>query len=730
MTIQGTVHTIRYCNPENAWAAINLKLDKKSDGKLFEDQTFVSATGIMPGLRLGMTVRLNGNYEMTKYGQSFKTTSFEETRPSDIEGIYKYLSSGLIKNIGPVFARKIVTAFGEQTLEILDENPERLREISGIGKKRIDAVIEAVKDQKAIRTIMIWLKRYDLPNGIATKIFKEYGDKAITILETNPYKLADNIKGVGFKKADDVARRIGLPEDSDFRIMSGLKACLEDNAVKGNTYVDREQLIADTASPDYLDLDTFKVEAIVDDPLKFLSIGIIENDKVMLKRYYYAELIIAERLKAISYNGKKAPTSFPDIYRIEKENNVTYSEQQCQAITLSIQSSLFIMTGGPGTGKTTTTKAIINECEHRNLNVLLAAPTGRAAKRMTESTGRPAKTIHRLLEYKQGIFTRNESNPINAQVIIIDEASMIDTMLMRDMLKAVSDKTKLIIVGDIDQLPSIGAGCVLKDIIESGQFPLVRLTEIYRQGRNSNIIMNAHQVNKGLMPYISNADEGQKKNDFWFFKIEDRDKIADTIIDLVKNKVPQKFGFKYEDIQVLSPMRRESDPIGSIQLNLKIQEAINPNGQKAATRGATQFRVGDRIMQTKNNYDKDIFNGDIGTVSAKLNGQDEDKAVMEAIFDGHPKRFSQEDLNEIELAYACTVHKSQGSEYPVIIMPVHTSHFIMLKRNLVYTGITRAKKQCILVGTMKALGKAVHTEDTERRQTLLKQRIKESFSII
>lgn len=578
----------------------------------------------------------------------------------------------------------------------------------------------------AIADVMSWLMQYGITSGLAVKIYKAYGDNAIPILENNPYRLSDDIKGVGFKKADEVAKKLGLPSDSEYRIQSGLNAVLEDAAVRGNTYMEQPELVSIASSQDFLNLPEETVEPVIDS-FGFLGIAMNTDGKISLLKYFYAEKKIAERLKAIKENGKKKESYNPDYCRIEKTTGISYSGQQREAIKEAIQNPVFIMTGGPGTGKTTTTNAIINECEHLKLSILLAAPTGRAAKRITESTGKEAKTIHRLIEYKQGEFTRNESNPLPADVVIIDEASMIDTILMKDFLKAVSDKTKLIIIGDTDQLPSVGAGCVLRDMIYSGQFKTVRLTEIYRQARNSKIITNAHLINNGYMPAADNADNGENKNDFWFFTVEDRDKISDLIVDLVQNRIPRKFGFCPADVQVLSPMRRDFDPIGSTILNEKLQQAINPEGQKAATRSKTEFRIGDRVMQTKNNYDKNVINGDIGEVLEKFNRDlEEDNAVMSVLFDGIAVRYKQEDLTELELAYACTIHKSQGSEYPAVMIPIHTSHFIMLKRNLIYTGITRAKKQCILIGNKKALAMAVNTEDTEKRQTQLQQRIIET----
>lgn len=719
MTLTGTIDSVRYQNPDNGWSAVTVR---KKDGGL------LPASGIMPGVKKGMYVTMEGELENTvKYGVNFKATSFSESRPSDAEGIYKYLSSGLIKNIGPVFAKAIVDAFGEETLDVLDNNPERLKEITGIGPKRIKSVITALKDQKAIRGIMIWLKRYDLTNTLATKIYKTYGDDSVALLEENPYRLSDDIKGIGFKRADTVARQLGLPEDSPFRILSGLRAVLEDAASKGHTYVNREILCATAASPDYLDLPDRQPIREALDRMDFIQVGVIDDDRVSLPMYHYAEIKIAKRIHSIMKRGLKDPSAMPDFARIESETGILFSGQQQDAITLALRNPMMIMTGGPGTGKTTTTNAIINECLRRGYKVVLAAPTGRAAKRMTESTGKPAKTIHRLLEYSHGEFSRNEENPIEANVIILDEASMIDTLLMKDFLKAVSDRTKVVIVGDIDQLPSVGAGCVLRDLIASGVIPTLQLTQIYRQALGSDIVRGAHSVNRGALPTVRNVDG----SDLWMFPIENKERVSDIIVELVQTRIPRKFGYSSDDIQVLSPMRRDWDPIGATVLNQRLQEALNPDGKKVATKGYCEFRVGDRIMQTKNNYDKDVFNGDIGIVTRRVDPDentltadgDDDNAVMEAEFDGRAVRFSQEDLGDLTLSYACTIHKSQGSEYPAVVIPVHESQFIMLKRNLLYTGITRAKRLCVLVGTMKAVAIAVGRPDTDVRNTYLKERL-------
>ena len=708
MTITGTLERIAFRNEETAWSAVLMKTDKG----------IVRATGIMPALRLGMTLRLTGEMQATRYGDSLKADECTEVRPSDKEGIEKYLASGLIRDIGPKLAKDVVKVFGEDTLRVLDEEPERLKEVHGIGKKRIASISAAVKEQKDIRSIMIWLKRYDLTNGLAAKIFTTYGHESLQRLEENPYRLSDDIRGVGFHKADEVARRIGIEPHSRFRIESGLKACLENWAGEGNTYMERDELIRRTASPEYLSIGEESVAKVVHEG----GTGLItEGTKVFLPYLYHAENTIAGRLAELlsTIGWSVDPASAPDITALETETGVRYSQEQRIAIETALLRPVSVITGGPGTGKTVTTNAIIRELERSGDTVLLTAPTGRAAKRMNEVTGREAKTIHRLLGFQQGQFTVNEDAPLEGDALIVDEASMIDAPLMSHLLEAVPTGMRVVLVGDVDQLPSVGPGCVLRDIIDSGAVPTTRLTEIYRQAGDSDIILNAHAVNAGRPPRTDN----HPGTDFWFFNAGDRETVASLVVDLVARRAPAKFGCRMEDIQVLSPMRREGDCIGSTELSRRLQQVINPAGEPVATKGGTEFRVGDRIMQTKNDYDKGVFNGDTGLILTKEDEKDEKKTLFTADFDGETVRMSRADVNNIELAYACTVHKSQGSEYPVVVMPVHESHYIMLKRNLLYTGITRAKRQCILVGTRKAAAIAAANEDTRKRFTSLKERL-------
>lgn len=708
MTLNGTIESIRCYKPDSGWAAVTVS---HAGGRM-------NVSGLMPGVRVGMCAEFVGEVTDTKWGPSFKAASFSEARPSDAEGIEKYLASGLIKNIGPVLAKTIVDHFGEQTLEVMDSAPERLAEIHGIGKKRIASIVASAREQKVIRSIMIWLKRYDLSNSLAAKIYKTYGEQSIGILEENPYRLSDDIHGVGFKRADDVARRLGIPADSPFRIRSGILARLEDAAGAGDTYMDINKLVTETAGTDYLSIPPALVERQLRQP-DFRDV-VMDGTDVALPLYYNAEKRIASCVTALGAPPSGCDPGLPDFRRIKGCTGFDYSEEQRTAVCSALWTNLLVLTGGPGTGKTATTNAIINELEHRGLAVMLAAPTGRAAKRMSEVTGRPARTIHRLLEYSQGKFQRDAGNPVDADALVIDEASMIDTLLMRSLLVAVKPGAKVILVGDVDQLPSVGAGCVLRDLIDSGRVMTVRLTNIFRQAQGSDIVMNAHRVNRGVMPVL----EDRPGSDFWFIEAERKETAAGYVLDLVQNYIPASTGLRHSDIQVLSPMRRPGDILGSTELNRTLQQALNAGGTVAARRGDVEFRVGDRVMQVKNNYDKDIFNGDIGTVTRPLPGTDDDKAVMEADF-GFPVRFTQGELEDLELAYACTVHKSQGSEYRAVVMPCHNNHFVMLKRNLLYTGITRAKDLCVLVGTKDAVRNAVWREDTVRRCTRLRERILE-----
>lgn len=725
-SITGTIEFIRFQNPQSGWIAASFRTGDHVAEAMGKDG-LVSVTGVLPGAQAGMCLRLEGNVEASKYGPTFKFTSWSESRPSDIGGIEKYLASGLIKNIGPKFAKMIVEAFGEKTLEVMDNEPERLREVRGIGKKRVNSIIEAVKDQREIRDIMIWLKRYDISNGLAVSIYNKYKGNAIAVLEENPYRLVDDIGGVGFKKADDVALKLGIEPISPFRLHSGILATLRDAADDdGHTCMPYENLVERAAGGDYLKVDKSFVQETLEDP-DFFNVKVVRNDcgEYALSMYHYAEVGIAYKLTALLKRACDIVPVGPSIVAIEKQAGIVYTEEQREAIRFAAEKKVLVLTGGPGTGKTATTNAIIRNLEENKLTVRLAAPTGRAAKRMSEMTGHEAMTIHRMLEWFNGAFSRNSENPLEGDVFIIDEASMIDTQLMHALLKAIPEEGRLVLVGDVDQLPSVGAGAVLLNIIESGIVPTVRLTKIHRQAQASRIITNAHRINQGINPDL----ESVHGSDFHFVNIQSTDGIRDCILDLIVNQIPRVSGILPKDVQVLCPMRRDWDPIGATMLNRDIQALLNPGGAVAGTVGDTEFRIGDRIMQMKNNYEKDIYNGDIGIVLEKVGPGREDNAVLLADFDGKKVYLSQLDLGQVGLAYACTIHKSQGSEYPAVIIPAHESNYVMLKRNLLYTGVTRAKRLCIIVGTPKAVYTAVSREDTNRRWTDLTEKINKYNSI-
>ncbi len=708
-TVKGLVEFIRYRNQENGFTVLNI-VQKDNMGRDVPGsrQTLV---GVMPEINEGMSVEATGEMVVGKYGPNIKVSSIQEVRPTDEEGIERYLGSGLIKFVGPVFAKKIVKTFGEKTLDILDNEPERLAEIKGIGKKRVLSVIESVKEQKGIREVMIWLKRYDLPNGLSAKIYKAYENNSISVLEENPYKLYSDIRGVGFKTADSVAIKLGFSLDDPRRLRAGVLFTLENASVEGHVCLPMEELVKKAASERVLSVEPEGICRVVDDMLAEDNSNIVFDGGMVYLRYLYrAEMNVAGRIQTLL--SEKSEPCEADLSELQEKTGVTYDDVQAEAIEKALREKVVVITGGPGTGKTVTTQAIIAAFEGAGKRVLLAAPTGRAAKRMSEVTGREAQTIHRLLEW-QGGFTRNRTFPLSADVVVVDESSMIDVELMSSLLDAVPDEGRVVLVGDMDQLPSVGPGSVLRDIILSGAVPTVRLTRIFRQAQGSAIVMNAHAVNNGHMPVMDN----RRGTNFWFNERRESADVADTVIKLMK-EVPERMGFDRKNIQVLCPMRRTGDPIGSTELNARLQQELNPDG-KAMTAEGKEFREGDRVMQIRNNYDKEVYNGDIGTVCEV----DPVNKTVAVYFDGDDKYvfYEKKDIPDLELAYACTIHKSQGSEYDVVIMPIHRSQYIMLKRNLLYTGITRAKKFVFIVGTKDAVGTAVSREDTSTRYSRLKE---------
>ena len=706
--LRGVVEHITYQNPENGWSVMKVKVKDYKD--------LVTLTGSLLDVPVGSVLLCEGNWMVdARYGQQFVVESWEEVMPATIYGIEKYLGSGLVNGIGPVYAKAIVSRFGLETIDVIENGIERLLEVPRLGRKRMEKIRESWEKQKDIKEVMVFLQGYGVSTAYAAKIYRQYQKEAIKTVKENPYKLADDIWGIGFKTADGIASKMGYENNDPRRCRSGILYTLNQLAEEGHVYAEPEQLV--TAAKELLQADEEPIRKAVAGMIEAKDL-IADNDVLYLPPFYHAENGSAKRLTTLLseslFSDMAAEEAVP--YGNQPDNGIVYDEVQQAAIRQALESKVMVLTGGPGTGKTTTTQGIIAAFKSRGMQILLAAPTGRAAKRMTEATGMEAKTIHRLLEYNpMDGYKRNDENPLEGDVLIVDECSMIDIMLFYNLMKAIPENMRLILVGDIDQLPSVGAGNVLRDIIDSRQIPVVRLTRIFRQAQSSRIVMNAHAINAGQFPNISNG----RNTDFFFIKAEDAETIPQLIVSLVRDRLSKTYGYKPKEIQVLTPMQRGN--VGAGNLNTELQTALNPSGP-ALTRGGYTFRQGDKVMQIRNNYDKNVFNGDIGFISAV----DMSERTLSVIYDGRVIEYDVSELDELTLAYAITIHKSQGSEFPVVVMPVTMKHFVMLQRNLIYTGITRSKKICVLVGTTKALAYAIKQNTVSKRNTKLKERLNEN----
>ncbi len=705
--LSGIVERITYNNEENGFSVIKIK------SKGFAD--LVTIVGNLAAVNVGAVLRVKGEWKYdSKYGKQFSALDYRETVPATIAGIEKYLGSGLIKGIGPVYARRIVKHFKEDTLRVIEESADYLINVDGIGPKRVEMVKKAWQEQKEIKNVMLFLQSNGVSTAYAVKIYKTYGNESISIVKNNPYRLADDIWGIGFKTADKIARQLGFETNSPERCRSGLIYVLNELANDGHCFAYKEQLLAEAGK--VLELEENLIETVLGFMVNEKSVISDEGDAIYLPPFFFSETGTAKRIKEI-LTGQKT-FSQEDIGQIltelQRDFNLEYDQIQLEAIKSAVASKFMVLTGGPGTGKTTTILAIIRVFQKMGSIVLLAAPTGRAAKRMSETTGMEAKTIHRLLEYKPSEgYQKNAENLLKCDVLIIDETSMLDIILMYNLLKAVPDETVVIFVGDVDQLPSVGAGNVLKDIIDSNIIKVIELKRIFRQALGSTIITNAHRINKGQMPNL----KGGRKSDFFFIEEEDPPKIAATIKSLCTQRLPNYYKVNpFEDIQVLCPMQRGE--IGTQNLNLLLQEGLNP-GDVVIKYGGTVFRLHDKVMQIKNNYDKNVFNGDIGIIS-KIELEDK---TLKIRFDGNEVDYDATELDEVVLAYATTVHKSQGSEYQIVVAPFSLQHYMMLQRNLLYTCVTRAKKVLVLVGTKKAIGIAVNNNSIRQRNTMLAKRL-------
>ena len=685
------VERITYQNPENGYSVLKVKVKGYND--------LVTLVGNLLEVPVGSVLLCRGEWKVDKrYGSQFVAATWEETMPATVYGIEKYLGSGLVKGIGPRFARAIVQRFGTETIDIIETEIERLYEVPNIGRKRVAKIRESWEKQKDTKNVMLFLQGYGVSTAYAAKIYREYGKESIDKVKENPYRLADDIWGIGFKTADGILYTLGQLSD------------------EGHVYAGEEQLVKTAGQ--LLEAGETAIRDTLAGMLQAEDL-ILDKDAIYLPPFYHAECGTSRRLRDLAEStGRSLFDGLFDPSSLTAETGIEYDEVQLAAIRQAVTSKVMVLTGGPGTGKTTTTQGIIAALKKAGLRVLLAAPTGRAAKRMSEATGMEAKTIHRLLEYNpQDGYKRNDENPLEGDALIVDECSMIDILLMNNLLKAVPVGMRLVFVGDIDQLPSVGAGNVLRDIIDSQRIPVVRLVRIFRQAQKSRIVMNAHTINQGRFPDTSNG----RDTDFFFMREDDPERAAETIVRLVKERLPRAYRESPDRIQVLTPMQR--GVVGAANLNLLLQQALNPSGPSLG-RGGYTYRQGDRVMQLRNNYDKDVFNGDLGYIREV----DTEDRMLTVDFDGKKVEYDVTELDELTLAYATTIHKAQGSEYPIVVMPVLMTHFVMLQRNLIYTGITRAKKICVLIGAMKALAYAVRNMSVLKRNTSLRERLNPSLT--
>ena len=733
-TLSGAVERITFYNTENGYTILRLRPDhpKAVPKSALTFDGLATVVGTLPELSPGEHLRLQGRWDThPKHGPQFKAEVCEQTLPATVAGIQGYLGSGMIKGIGPKLAERIVARFKEETFDVIEAKPERLLEVPGIGTDRRQKITAAWKEQKQVKEIMVFLHGHGVSTNLAVKIYKTYGDASLETVQKNPYQLERDIYGVGFKTADRIAQALGLPADHPSRIEAGIVFALNEMINDGHVYAPRELLTQhaiellevqgelippaierlaqdERIHPELLPASNnenpSKIKAVSESQAAYASTPVI-----YLTPLYFGEKGVADKMKNL------AEISSVKVFTLFVQDDGLSVEQQA-AIQMALTHPISILTGGPGTGKTTCLKALITTLETQHKKVALVSPTGRAAKRLSEATGHPASTIHRLLEFSPlDGFKHNEQNLLDLDFLVVDEASMLDLLLTNHLLKAVRPGTHVLFVGDVDQLPSVGAGDVLRDLIDSGIAPVTRLNTIFRQAANSKIITNAHLINQGKLPVFSQGD-----GDFFLFPADDVSAAADWVISIVTEKVPQKFGFDaIKDIQVLSPIYR--GPAGVFLLNERLQEKLNPAAGSKPERKlyGTIFRLGDKVMQTQNNYDKDVYNGDIGFIKTI----DMIDQTLSVDFDGRSAIFDWSEADQLVLAYVISVHKAQGSEFPVVVMPIVTQHYSMLQRNLLYTAITRARKLCVLTGSRKAIAMAVRNNKVAHRFTALEWRL-------
>ena len=717
-SLTGLIERVTFFNEENGFAVMKVKARGHRD--------LVTVVGAMAAANAGEWLTAEGRWVQDRqFGQQFRAELLSSTPPTTREGIEKYLASGMVKGIGPTYAGKLVDKFGEKIFDIIENYSARLEEVEGIGAERRRRIKAAWAEQKVIREIMVFLHSNGVGTSRAVRIYKTYGENAIETLRANPYTLAQDIRGIGFRTADQIAQKMGIPHDSLLRASAGLAHVLLEATGQGHCALPTEQLKEETAK--LLLVPDTVIEAALERSLgekQIIRETVGGLDLLYLPALQQAEKGVASRIKRLCGLRPDYPAIDLDkaVAWYETRSKQVLAPSQRTALQRALSSRVLVITGGPGVGKTTLVQAILTILRAKKVSCLLCAPTGRAAKRLTEATGVPAKTIHRLLEVEpgRGGFTRNERRPLGCQLLVVDESSMVDVVLMNHLLRALPREASLLLVGDVDQLPSVGPGMVLRDMIESKVVPVVRLTEVFRQAAHSQIIINAHRINQGTLPEL--GAQGPD-SDFFFIERNAPERIADTLAEMVKERIPNKFNFdSIKDIQVLSPMNRGS--LGVRELNQRLQEELNAARPELAEveRFGWRFRVKDKVIQTENDYDKSVFNGDIGQVR-EINITEQEITVD---FDGRSVTYGFGELDELALAYAITIHKSQGSEFPVVVIPLSAQQFLLLQRNLIYTGITRAKKLVVLIGQTKALARAVRTSRTEERFSGLSHRLREA----
>ncbi|MGC1403081.1 MAG: ATP-dependent RecD-like DNA helicase [Thermodesulfobacteriota bacterium] len=714
VTLEGHIERITFQNEEDHFTIAKMKIKGRRD--------VITVIGNLFSVAPGEVLRIQGYYEQhAKYGLQVRIESYESLIPATVVGIEKYLGSGLVKGIGPEMAKRIVKQFGLTTLDMIEKDIQQLSRVEGIGPKRIGQIKEAWKEQKEIRRIMIFLQGYGVSTGLAFKIFKAYGQQAVTRMQENPYALATDIFRVGFLTADRIAQKMGIEKEAPVRLQAGLTYILQQKSEEGQVCLPEEILFQ--AAEKQLEVDSNLLDQALKELIRKKDIHTQQTDRgetlLFLPYLDISEDGIARRIGTLLKGRLPSDDRTEEIIaRVEKSLRINLSGQQKEAVRKALTQKILIITGGPGTGKTTIIRSILEIFKQLDRSCILMAPTGRAAKRLSEVTHYPAATIHRGLGYnpKMGGFQKNEEHPLTADLVVIDEASMVDTYLMFHLLKAVPDRAVLILVGDIFQLPSVGPGNVLSDFIHSQRVPVVQLNQIFRQGEGSLIVINAHRIHQGDMPILV-KEERSKNQEFYFLDQEDPEKAARWILELVQEKLPKRYSLDpFQDIQVLTPMYKGA--VGAENLNLFLQQHLNPE-TRSIQRGPRLYKLGDKVMQIRNNYDKEVFNGDIGRL-AKIDSENQEVLVN---YDGKFVVYDFSELEELVLAYAISVHKSQGNEYPAVILPVMIQHFILLQRNLIYTAVTRAKRVVVLVGTKKALAIGIKNNKPQMRHSFLKERL-------